>query len=181
VSETLDRYRKLADDLTARVEAVPPDAWNNQSPCADWTALDVMDHVIGNARAWLDQVDGVPHEERKVTDVPAEWAAVRARVEEALADPERAGKVIEGPMGPMPYEMLVGRLQCMDMLIHTWDVARATGGDEKVDEQAAASALEGLKPVDAMIRRPGVFGPAVEPPPGADAVTQLMCFVGREV
>jgi uncharacterized protein (TIGR03086 family) len=164
MSETLARYRKLADDLTARVQAVPPGAWSNQSPCPDWTAQDVMDHVIGNARAWVNQVNEVPHEERKVSDVPAEWAAARAAVEDALADPARAGKVIDGPMGPMPYEMLIGRLQCMDMLIHTWDVARATGGDEKVDEQAAAGALEGLKPLDAMIRRPGLFRPSSRRP-----------------
>jgi uncharacterized protein (TIGR03086 family) len=181
VSETLARYRKLADDLSARVEAVPPGAWSNSSPCEDWTALQVMDHVIGNARAWINKLDGVEHEERTVTDPSAEWAAARADVEAALADPERATKVIDGPFGPMPYEQLVGRLQCMDMLIHTWDLARATGGDEKVDEQAAIGALSGLKPMDAMLRRPGLFGPAVEPPPGADPVTELMCFVGRKV
>ncbi|HZE65630.1 MAG TPA: TIGR03086 family metal-binding protein [Sporichthyaceae bacterium] len=181
MSETLARYRKLADDLTARVEAVPPGAWNNQSPCDEWTALDVMDHVIGNARASVNRLDGVEHEERKVTDAPAEWAAARAGVEAALADPTRAGTVIDGPMGPMPFEVLVGRFQCMDMLIHTWDLARATGGDENVDARAAAGALEGLKPLGDVLRSPGVFGPAIEPPPGADPVTELMCFVGRKV
>jgi len=35
--------------------------------------------------------------------------------------------------------------------------------------------------MDAMIRRPGLFGPATEPPPGADAVIQLMAFCGRKV
>ncbi len=53
MSDTLDRYRRLADDLTARVEAAPEDAWANSSPCAGWTARDVMAHVIGNARAVL--------------------------------------------------------------------------------------------------------------------------------
>jgi uncharacterized protein (TIGR03086 family) len=181
VSETLARYRKLADDLTARVEAVPPGAWSNQSPCEDWTALQVMDHVIGNGRALVNRFNGDEHEERTVTDPSAEWAAARASIEEILADPERAGRVIDSPMGAMPFEVFIGRLACMDMLIHTWDLARATGGDEKVDEQAAAGALSGLKPMDAMLRQPGLFGPAIEPPAGADPVTELMCFVGRQV
>lgn len=30
-----------------------------------------------------------------------------------------------------------------------------------------------------MIRMPGVFGPKVEPPPGADLQTRLLCFTGR--
>jgi uncharacterized protein (TIGR03086 family) len=181
VSETLARYRKLADDLTARVEAVPPGAWSNPSPCEGWTALDVMDHVIGNARAGVNRLHGRDHEERKVSDVPKEWAEARAEVEAALADPALAGSVQETPLGAMPFEVFVGRLQCMDMLIHTWDVARATGGDENVDAEIAAGALSGLKPMDAMLRRPGLFGPALEPPPGAGPVEELMSFVGRKV
>jgi hypothetical protein len=30
VTEILDRYRSIADDLTARVDAVPDSAWDNQ-------------------------------------------------------------------------------------------------------------------------------------------------------
>ena len=37
MSETLARYRSLADDLSARVDAVKPDDWANPSPCDEWT------------------------------------------------------------------------------------------------------------------------------------------------
>ena len=181
MSAVLERYRHVADGLSARVAAVPAGAWSNPSPCDEWTALQVMDHVIGNARALVDNMNGVEHVSAQVQDVGGEWAKARAAVEEVLADPERAGKEIAGPMGPMPFEVLVGRFACMDILIHTWDLARATGGDENVDAEIAAHALEGLKPMDAMIRRPGLFGPRVEPPPGADAVIALMAFCGRKV
>jgi uncharacterized protein (TIGR03086 family) len=181
MSATLERYRHVADDLTARVVAVPPGAWDNPSPCEDWTAQQIMDHVIGNARALLDRLAGVEHVSASVQDVAGEWAKARAAVEEVLADPVRAKQDVPGPMGPMPFEVFVGRFVCMDILIHTWDLARATGGDENVDAEFAAHALEGLRPMDAMLRRPGLFGPAVEPPPGADVVTQLMAFCGRKV
>ncbi len=181
MSDVLVRFRRLAGDLTARVEAAQPDQWENPSPCEGWTAREVMSHVIGNARAGLDQVAGVEHVSRDVVDVPAEWAAIRERVESALADPAQARTEIQGPFGPMAYEDLVGQLQCMDILIHTWDVARATGGDENVDAEVAAASLAFLKPMDANLRAPGLFDPAVTPPPGADVVTQLMAFCGRKV
>jgi uncharacterized protein (TIGR03086 family) len=181
MSATLERYRHIADGLSARVAAVPPEAWNNPSPCEEWTAHQIMEHVIGNARWAVDTLNGVEHVTRSVQDVAGEWANARAGVEEVLADPSRAGTEIAGPMGPMPFDVLIGRFACLDILIHTWDLARATGGDENIDAEAAAHALEGLRPMDAMIRRPGLFGPKVEPPPGADPVIQLMAFCGRKV
>ena len=72
---------------------------------------------------------------------------------------------------------LIPRLS--DLIIHTWDLARATGGDEHVDTDTAAVVLEYLKPNDEILRSTGTFGPKIEPPPGADAAVELLCFAGR--
>jgi hypothetical protein len=55
------------------------------------------------------------------------------------------------------------------------------GGDEKLDADAVSGAYSGLKPLDAMIRRPGVFGPQVDAPAGADEQAELLSFLGRTV
>lgn len=57
-------------------------------------------------------------------------------------------------------------LVTMDLLVHTWDVARAVGADESLHPQAVADAYEMLKPMDAMIRMPRGSGPRWNPPPG---------------
>lgn len=181
MSDTLDRFTQLADDFSARVNAVPASAWENQSPCSEWKARDVVAHVIGVQRRFLSLIDEIPPSADEPSDVVAGWAAVRADVEAALADSERASKVVDTPFGAMPYGMLIGRFAAVDVMVHTWDLARATGQDEVINADAAAHAFEGLKPMDAMIRRPGLFGPAVAPPPGADLQTQLLCFLGRDV
>jgi hypothetical protein len=54
------------------------------------------------------------------------------------------------------------------------------GADEHLDEELVRHAYEGLKPMDAMIRQPGVFGPKLEPPAGADAQTEFLYFLGRQ-
>jgi uncharacterized protein (TIGR03086 family) len=79
------------------------------------------------------------------------------------------------------FESLLGRLLCADTLVHTWDLARATGQDESLDEAAATRALEFLLPIDDSIRRPGGFGQRLEAPPTVDAQTQLLAFTGRRV
>ena len=81
--------------------------------------------------------------------------------------------------GEQPFESLVGRLLCADTLIHTWDLARATGQDDRLDEEAAERALDFLTPIDDAIRGPGGFAPKLKAPPGADARARLLAFTGR--
>jgi hypothetical protein len=66
----------------------------------------------------------------------------------------------------------------MDLLVHTWDLARAVRADERLDEDSVSRAYEALKPMDAMIRQPNVFGPKLEPPLGADLQTEFLYFLG---
>lgn len=97
----------------------------------------------------------------------------------ALADQARASTVVGGMFGEQPWEQVVSRLLCADTLIHTWDLARATGQDDRLDDAAVAAATEFLPPLDDAIRRPEGFGPKIEAPQGADAQTTLLAFVGR--
>ena len=181
MSDLLDRYRRLADGFTARVEAVPDGAWDNSSPCEEWKARDVVGHVAGLSKHFVAVINGVePPAPAPLDDPVTAWAEARAGVEAVLADPDQAGSIVDTPMGEMPFEVVMGQFGCMDLLVHTWDLARATGGDERIDADAAAAAYEALKPMDAMLRGPN-FKPAVEPPAGADTQTQLLSFLGRQV
>ena len=45
MSAIADRYRRLSDDFATTVAAVPADRWDDQSPCEDWKARDVVRHV----------------------------------------------------------------------------------------------------------------------------------------
>jgi uncharacterized protein (TIGR03086 family) len=181
MSETLDRYSLVADGLTARVQAVPDSAWARQSPCSEWTALGVVTHVVDVAHAAVDGVEGIEHVATTAADLdPVKgWAGARERIEDALRDPARAGTLVESPFGKVPFAALVDSLLRIDTLIHTWDLARATGGDERVDTDAAAETLQVLRSLDPTMLRTGAFGPEIPAPDGADVVTELMCFAGR--
>lgn len=179
MTEVSERYQHLSDTFAARLAQVPADKWSSPAPCEGWTTRDVAKHVIDGHAGFL-AADGVaPLGEGD--DPVAAFAAAQTAMIAALENPDRAQANVDSPMGQMPLEMIVGRIFCTDVLVHTWDLSRAAGLDETIDADASRHAYEGLKPMDAMIRRPGVFGPAVEPPEGADDQTTLLCFLGRRV
>jgi uncharacterized protein (TIGR03086 family) len=90
-------------------------------------------------------------------------------------------KLLEAYLASSPSESLVGRLLCADTLVHTWDLARATHQEERLDASAVVEAMEFLSPIDDAIRRPGGFGPKIAPKPDADEQTKLLNFCGRRV
>jgi hypothetical protein len=65
------------------------------------------------------------------------------------------------------------------VLIHSWDIARATGGDERLDPELVEDVCERFKLLDDLPRQPWGFGPKITPPEGADIQTQFLRFVGR--
>jgi uncharacterized protein (TIGR03086 family) len=182
MSEVSERYGIVADQFAGHVGGVPPQSWTARSPCPDWTAEDVVVHVINTHRKVLASLDeSEPHVAEPGEDLGASFAGATQAVRAALADPEQASRTIAGMFGEQPFESLVGRLLCTDTLIHTWDLARATGQDESLDPVSVAKALEFLTPIDEAIRRPGGFSPKIHPSPGADEQTRLLNFAGRTV
>jgi uncharacterized protein (TIGR03086 family) len=182
VTEVSDRYAVVAGRFADHLKGVPPQSWNAMSPCTEWTATDVVVHVINTHRrvlAALDQSD--PEVVGPGDDLAVSWDAATGAVRAALADPGQATKTVAGMFGEQPFESLVGRLLCADTLIHTWDLARATGQDESLDPSAVSEAVAFLTPIDESIRRPGGFGPRIEPTPDADTQTRLLNFAGRAV
>ncbi|MCA1712361.1 MAG: TIGR03086 family protein [Actinobacteria bacterium] len=180
MTEVAQRYGRIADAFTGRLTAVPPGTWTSASPCEGWTAHDVAKHVVDTHRRILTRLSGGdPTPPDTDEDLAAAWSVESEAVRAALADPARAATEVQGMGGSQPFEELVSGVLCADTLLHTWDLARATGQDERLDPGAAEAAYAFLQPNDEMLRVPGGFGPKVDPPDGADVQTQLLCFTGR--
>lgn len=181
MSEVSERYGRIAAGFDSRVQHCAADRWDSPSPCSEWSARGVAVHVVETHRRVLATLDGgetaplSPEE-----DLLEAWRSASGEVSATLADPARAATVVGGIFGEQPWEQLVSRLLCADTLIHTWDLARATGQDEQLDAAAVAAATEFLTPLDEAIRRPGGFGPKLEAPEYADPQTTLLAFVGRQ-
>ena len=64
--------------------------------------------------------------------------------------------------------------------MHTWDLSRATGQDDRLDPDFCAQLLGGMEQMEEVLRDSGQFGTRVEVPDDADAQTKLMGFIGRD-
>jgi uncharacterized protein (TIGR03086 family) len=180
VSEAIDRYQLVATGFDRRVRAAPADKWNAPSPCEGWTARDVVAHVVRNHRSIAAAATGSEATEMTDDEHPVgAWSDAYERMLTLSKDPDALAKPVNGPAGPTPLEEALGSLVSMDTHIHTWDLARALGGDERLDPEVVRFARQMLEPMDAMLRRPGVFGPKLDPPPDADEQTALLYFLGR--
>jgi uncharacterized protein (TIGR03086 family) len=178
--EVVTRLTHLVGQFDARVQAAPAGSWGNAAPCDGWTATDVAAHICRNLNGMAATLTGGEAAEFDAEDPVGSWNGARDRML-AAANSADLSTSVPGPMGPMPAEQMIGRFMCMDVLVHTWDLARAVGGDETLDADAVAAGYSGLKPMDAMIRQPGIFGPKIEPSDGDDLQTEFLKFLGRKV
>ena len=71
MSETTDRMKVLIDGFDARVAATPASAWDNQSPCEDWKARDVVEHVANNFLGVGGALSGTTHPPVGADEIPA--------------------------------------------------------------------------------------------------------------
>jgi uncharacterized protein (TIGR03086 family) len=180
MSQAQERYQRIAGGFDARVQAAPPDGWDDQSPCAEWRARDVVAHVVDNHRRLIAEVTGGESNPMTADEDPKDaWTSAFATMSQLTEDPEAMEHSVQSPMGPMPLGQMLSQFVCMDTMVHTWDLARAVGGDERLDQETVRDAYETLKPMDAMMRQPNVFGPKLDPPPGADLQTEFLYFLGR--
>jgi uncharacterized protein (TIGR03086 family) len=74
----------------------------------------------------------------------------------------------------------VGAMLLMEMGLHGWDVARATGQEFSVDD-STASALEDIVQAQAeLFRKYQGFADPIEPPPDATALERALTLSGRD-
>jgi uncharacterized protein (TIGR03086 family) len=177
-----DRYRRLSADLTRTIEQVPSDRWGSPSPCEGWTALDLARHLVDVHGMFLGLVGRKLGPAPSVDeDVLAAWRAANGQLQADLDDPARAGAEFDGFFGRTTFAAAVERFVCFDLLVHRWDLARATGLDERLEPTEVAQLWAAVEGFGDTLRTEGVCGPAIEPPPDADEQTRLLCFLGRSV
>ena len=182
MSEIADRYRRVAGGFTARVRAVPDDAWDNPSPCEGWVARDVVRHLVEWTPAFLASAGGpqLPAGPSVDDDPVGAWTTLDTGIQALLDDPAQAAAVIEHPRaGTHRLDDAVATFFVGDVLVHTWDLARATGLDETLDPDVVHDMLAGMEPLDDMLRASGQYGARVDVTPDADEQTRLIAFTGR--
>lgn len=181
MGEIAERYRRRADAFERKVAAVRTDQWGNQSPCARWTARDVVEHVVSLHGAMLGPV---ARKLEPADDPLTAFQEARAAIEDVLDDPVAALTETGAPAAPMTTERQIDEVISDDLVLHGWDLARATGQDELMDPLdverlwATAHAIPRERTEAGAVGE--VYGPEVPVPADAPLQDRLLGLLGRE-
>ncbi|GAA4606365.1 uncharacterized protein (TIGR03086 family) [Actinoplanes octamycinicus] len=176
-----ERHRRIADGFTARVRGA--EHWDDPAPVAGWTARDVVRHLVEWLPALLESSAGVklPAGPSVDEDPVAAWQHHHTAVQALLDDPATADRKLDNPhIGRLPLDRAIDQFYTSDVFMHTWDLARATGQDDRLDPDYCATMLAGMEPADEMLRASGQYGPRVQVPDDADVQAKLIAFIGRD-
>jgi uncharacterized protein (TIGR03086 family) len=115
-----------------------------------------------------------------VTDFAGHWKERRAIVDETLSDPGVLTMTCTVPWGTIPGAAAIASYTG-ELATHSWDLAKATGRADVLDDALAVYSLEVVQQFIPADRRGGPvpFGPVVEVAADAPAYDQLAAWQGR--
>jgi uncharacterized protein (TIGR03086 family) len=80
--------------------------------------------------------------------------------------------------GPVPGSVYAGH-RFIDVLIHGWDIATATGKNTALDPALVEACWQVVEPQAGLLRGSGAFGDELTVPADADRQAQLLAILGR--
>ena len=180
MTDALAMWRKVAAGFDQRLAKVGMDDWTSPTCCPEWTVTELVEHAIGSQRFIPKALGASGDIDAEGDDLIEVWRTVSDAADQVLSAPGAMDQIVSLPFGEMPASEGLG-LPIGDLLVHTWDLARAIGADDRLDAEACAVVFARLQPIDEALRSPGFFGPKLEPAAGAGAQDVLLAFVGRQV
>lgn len=176
------RYGRIADAFSERVDAVDPGDWNRPAPCEGWVARDVVGHLVEWVPGFLQTFAAIEAPAlRSAADNPAgAWHGLDGFLRGLFDDPATAEREIQTPMGTMAVDEAIDRFVTTDVLVHAWDLARATGLDDTLPDVDFNGLLQDLEPIEAVLRESGQYGPRIVAADDASPQDRLLAFLGRD-
>jgi uncharacterized protein (TIGR03086 family) len=166
------------------VAGLRPEELTLPTPCPDWNVRQLVEHMIGTNFAFAAGTSGQPPSgpPPDTQDLAATYAASAQAALAGWKTPGVLERTLNLPFGQIPGAQAIG-FNIGDELVHTWDLAKATGRDRTLDAAAVAVVHAGVqlgRPPEA--RGPGgPFGPEQPCPPDASPSDRLAAFLGRKV
>lgn len=184
--DVVDRHGRAMAEFDRRVREIPPDRWDDPTPCEAWSVRDLVDHVVADQRWVPELLAGSTIEEvgdrfegdQLGEDPVGAWSEASRAAREAITAPGALDGLVHTSGGQIPASVYVSQLT-LDLAIHAWDLARAVGADEKLDEELVADLYAEVESMRDEIAGSGLFGEPVPVQPTADQETRLLALLGR--
>jgi uncharacterized protein (TIGR03086 family) len=181
-SPSIDVLQRADDQLRRIISHVRPDQAGLPTPCSDFDVRALVNHIVYDVQTFTAMISGGQRGSPDADLIGDDWLAAYSLSADALLATWRSrgtGGTLTSRMGELPATWALGQ-HASDLVVHAWDVARATRNTEELDPELAEAALawgrQNLKPE----LRGQAFGPEVPVPDNAPAYERLAGFFGRE-
>ncbi|WP_405148497.1 TIGR03086 family metal-binding protein [Sphaerisporangium sp. NBC_01403] len=178
----LDGCARTLAEVDALVAAVAPGQMGDPTPCEGWDVRALLNHLVYENLMWTSLAEGSPRSDFTADHLGGDHvAAFRAAAGAAMAAFGRPG-MLEERFGPAPGWRLVEQV-VIEMLVHGWDLATATGRPADLAPDVAEAILPAVRAIYGELPRTpgGSFAPERQAPPGATAADRLAAYLGRAV
>lgn len=179
-------FTKAVHQFDLRVKQIRGDQWQLPTPCTEWDVRALVKHLVYEL-LWLpplldgktiaevgDQFEG----DTLGSDPKASWD--RARQEAIEAVQKQLVEIVHlsgGDTKTSHYLMEV----FADLLIHSWDLARAIGADEQLDPKLVRICYQNLAPKAKQLKASGLYGGEIKVAKNSDLQIKLLALVGRQI
>src|SRR5579885_3439684 len=178
-------HKRACQSTRTFVAGIQPDQWRNATNSSG-DVRGLVNHLVTD-QLWTAELlhgksgaDPIPELEGDLlgSDPLGAYDAACAAAQAAWEEPGAAERMCRTSHGDIPAAMYAS-MRTMDVFIHGWDLASATGQDTTLDPQLVELMYAEWQPRAPMLRASGLFAPEIELPDGAATQTKLLGLLGR--
>lgn len=186
-SEMHELHRRACEEVTARVNLITGSQWSLPTPCTEWDVRALVEHLVSGTRWVVPLVEGMTiaqvgdslNGDLLGNDPAGAWREASEQATAACAAEGAMARAVHLSSGDSPAGDYIAE-RVADLVLHAWDLAKATGTDDRLDPELVESARTTYARVGDLWRQYGVLGARVEIPEGSDAQAQLLAESGRD-
>jgi uncharacterized protein (TIGR03086 family) len=181
VSASIELLERADDQLRRIISRLSPAQAALPTPCSEFNLRMLVNHIVYDLQVFTAMISGGQRGSPEIDLLGDNWLAAYSSSADLLLSTWRnrgTGGTLTSRMGELPATWALGQ-HTSDLVVHAWDVARATGSTEELDPELAEAALawgrQNLKPE----LRGQAFGPEVPMAENAPLYDRVAAFFGR--
>src|SRR5262252_5894162 len=184
MTDIAELHAEALDATGMIVAGIPADRWHVATPCDGWDVRALVNHIV-SGNLWAaelaaggtiehvgDRLDG----DVLGPDPVGSYAASAKAAAAVFREPGALDAPCAVSYGPVPGSVYAGH-RFIDVFIHGWDLAVATGQDTELDPALISACREVVEPQIAAFRGAGAFGAELPARPGASAQDQFLAML----
>jgi uncharacterized protein (TIGR03086 family) len=141
----IDMLSRALEQTGQIISRIRPNQAGLPTPCRSWDVRVLVNHVVHDLKHFTASASGGRRDQQDGDLIGDDWSGAYREAADALLAAWRAGgaldRLVDLPFGQVPATWLLGQ-HLADVVVHGWDLARATGQSTDLDPELGQQALD---------------------------------------